>query len=52
MPNKILAAAELSIAAAILAGVATASPSAKPKHQRIAIVRRNDHGAMVSVHID
>jgi hypothetical protein len=38
MPKKILVAAALSIAAATLAGVATAGPSAKPKLQRIAIV--------------
>jgi hypothetical protein len=38
MRKKILAAAALAIAAATLAGVATAGPSAKPKQQRIAIV--------------
>jgi hypothetical protein len=37
MRTKILAAAVLSIAATILAGVAIAGPSAKPKQQRIAI---------------
>jgi hypothetical protein len=37
MRNKILVAAALSVAAATLAGVATAGPSAKPTQQRIAI---------------
>jgi hypothetical protein len=46
--NKVLIAAALSVAAATLAGVATAGASAKPKQQRIAIALDKSPGFVLT----